>query len=156
MQKYAVVVADSYLLLGCLCLTFFQIVRYRKDVFLRLSLGLKMVEVCWSNLTLPIPYSSFNFCFLSNIEFQSLMVSDAFNRLTHRVLQRFTFLHQPIVLIILRPQLSTPQHQLLVFCLSCMKGGGLMCSCTSVQPYITGSRAVFSKILTKSHDILQV
>ena len=26
----------------------------------------------------------------------------------------------------------------------------------SVQPYITGSRAVFSKILTKSHDILQV
>ena len=34
-----------------------------------------------------------------------------------------------------------------------MKGGG---TCTSVQPYITGSRAVFSKILTKSHDILQV
>ena len=29
-------------------------------------------------------------------------------------------------------------------------------TCTSVQPYITGSRAVFSKILTKSHDILQV
>ena len=52
------------------------------------------------------------------------MVSDAFNRLTHRVLQRFAFLQQPIVLIILRPQLSTPQHQMLVFCLSCMKGGG--------------------------------
>ena len=34
-----------------------------------------------------------------------------------------------------------------------MKGGG---TCTSVQPSITGSRAVFSKILTKSHDILQV
>ena len=34
-----------------------------------------------------------------------------------------------------------------------MKGEG---TCTSVQPYITGSRAVFSKILTKSHDILQV
>ena len=29
-------------------------------------------------------------------------------------------------------------------------------TCTSVQPYITGSRAAFSKILTKSHDILQV
>ena len=29
-------------------------------------------------------------------------------------------------------------------------------TCTSVQPYITGSREVFSKILTKSHDILQV
>ena len=37
--------------------------------------------------------------------------------------------------------------------IKCMKGGG---TCTSVQPYITGSRAVFSKILTKSHDILQV
>ena len=42
---------------------FFRIARYRKDVF-RLSLGLKMVEVCWSNPTLPIPYSSFNFCFI--------------------------------------------------------------------------------------------
>ena len=42
-----------------------------KGCFFRLSLGLKMVEVCWSNLTLPIPYSSFNFCFLTNIEFQS-------------------------------------------------------------------------------------
>ena len=35
-----------------------------------------------------------------------------------------------------------------------MKGPGG--TCTSVQPYITGSRAVFSKILTKSHNILQV
>ena len=135
MQFYAVVVADSYLLLGCLFLTFFQDCTVPKGCFFRLSLGLKMVEVCWSNLTVPIPYSSFNFCFLSNIEFQSLMVSDAFNSLTHRVLQRFTFLHQPIVLIILWPQLSTPQHQLLVFSLSCMKGGG---TCTSVQPYISG------------------
>ena len=54
--------------------------------FFRLSLLLKMVEVCWSNPTMPIPYSSFNFCFLSNIEIQSLMVSDAFNSLTHRAL----------------------------------------------------------------------
>ena len=53
------------------------------------------------------------------------MVSDAFNSLTHRVLQRFTFPHQPIVLNILRPQLPTPQHQLRFFCLSCMKGGDL-------------------------------
>ena len=55
--------------------------------------------------------------------------------------------------------------------IKCMKGGG---TCTPVQPYISGtggqgtsrrilgvpggsgSRAVFSKILTKSHDILQV
>ena len=102
----------------------FQDCTVPKGCFFRLSLGLKMIEVCWSNLTLPIPYSSFNFCFLSNIEFQSLMVSDAFNSLTHRVLQRFTFLHQPIVLIILRPQLSTPQHQVLVFCLSCTGGQG--------------------------------
>ena len=43
---------------------------------------------------------------------------------------------------------QTPEHGNKMY-----EGGG---TCTSVQPYITGSRAVFSKILTKSHDILQV
>ena len=100
------------------------------------------------DLIQPCPFRialSSSVLFLSNIEFQSLMVSDAFNSLTHRVLQRFTFLHQPIVLNILRPQLSTPQHQLRVFCLSCLKGG----TCTSVQPYIsgTGGQGTSSRIL---------
>ena len=44
---------------------------------------------------------------------------------------------------------QTPEHGNKMY----ERGGG---TCTSVQPYITGSRAVFSKILTKSHDILQV
>ena len=43
---------------------------------------------------------------------------------------------------------QTPEHGNKMY----ERGG----TCTSVQPYITGSRAVFSKILTKSHDILQV
>ena len=44
---------------------------------------------------------------------------------------------------------QTPEHGNKMY----ERGGG---TCTSVQPYFTGSRAVFSKILTKSHDILQV
>ena len=74
-----------------------------------------------SSPALPIPNSCFNFCFfLSNIEIQSLMVSDTYNRLTRRILTLpkgtaevyFCFTSPvPIILkVILRPQLSTPQH----------------------------------------------
>ena len=86
-----------------------RIVRYRKDLFLGWALGWRWLKCV--DLIQPCPFRialSTSVLFLSNIEFQSLMVSDAFNSLTHRVLQRFTFLHQPIVLNILRPQLSTP------------------------------------------------
>ena len=68
--------------------TFFKDCTVPKGCFFRLSLGLKMVEVCGSNPTLPIPQCSFNFFKKkkSSVEIQSLMVSDAFNSLTHRVL----------------------------------------------------------------------
>ena len=42
----AVVVADSYLLLGCLFPTLFKDCTVPKGCCFRLSLGLKMVEVC--------------------------------------------------------------------------------------------------------------
>ena len=99
---------------------FFRIARYRTDVFWGWALGWRWLKCV--DLIQPCP---FRIALSTSVFYQTLsskvlwcqMLSTSFNSLTHRVLQRFTFLHQPIVFNILRPQLSTPQHQLRVFCL---------------------------------------
>ena len=101
-------------------------------MFFRLSLGLKMVEVCWSNPTLPIPYSSFNFCFI----FIKHWVPKSYGvRCFQQSYSQGTA----------EIHLSSPAHSSQYPPTPAINSptptncGFSVCTCTSVQPYISGT-----------------